>query len=151
MEICLYQPDIIGNFGSTIRTASCFGIDVVHLIMPCGFPMNMQKLRRSMMDYGQHVSIVQHTDFNEFINYSKGRRIVLMTTKTHTKYTDFEYMKSDIILAGSESKGVDVDVTNLIKCMITIPMKHNVRSLNVAVSVGIVISEAIRQLSYGKN
>lgn len=151
MEICLYQPDIIGNLGSIIRTANCFGIEVVHVIMPCGFPMNMQKLKRSMMDYGKYVSIVQHIDFHEFMNYSDGRRIVLMTTKTNAKYTDFKYIESDIIMAGSESKGVDIDTMNLIKYMVTIPMRRNSRSLNVAVSVGVVISEAVRQLSYGKN
>lgn len=147
MKIALYQPDIAQNVGTTLRTAACLGVDV-EIIEPCGFPFDDRKFRRAGMDYIDHVNYTKHASWQSFKDWAAegGYRIVLLSSKAKTSYTDFQYQEKDILLLGRESAGVPEDVANHCPKSVTILMQNDMRSLNVAISTAIVTSEALRQL-----
>ena len=72
-------------------------------------------------------------------------RIVLMTTKAKKLYHRFKFKKGDMLLFGRESAGVPEEIHRMLRNKIKIPMNKKTRSLNVAMSVAIVASEALRQ------
>ena len=127
MEICLFQPEIAGNVGTIIRTAVCFGIKQIHIIMPTGFPFNTKELKRASMDYEQNITLTQHDSFESFIIKNTDKRIVLLTTKTNKSHTDFSYHNNDILMFGSESRGVNEEVTKKIDCKLKILISPNAR------------------------
>ena len=77
----------------------------------------------------------------------KQSRLILLTTKSHNNYTKFIFDKNDTLIFGKESSGVPKNIHDNIKNKLTIPMTKNVRSLNIASSVAIVGSEALRQIN----
>jgi len=142
MEFCLFQPDIAGNVGTIIRIASCFAVTKVHIIMPTGFIFDDKAFKRAQMDYGSNVDIIKHNNFNAFIQAIDAKRIILLTTKVQQSYKDFQFQASDILMVGSESRGVPTEIMQQIQNQLTIPMHNTARSLNVAVAIGIVASAA---------
>ena len=82
---------------------------------------------------------------NEFLKKNKQKRIVLMTTKATKHYHKFKFKKNDVLLFGRESAGVPEDLHKSIKDKVKIPMNKKTRSLNVAMSVAIISTEALRQ------
>ena len=98
------------------------------------------------MDYINEKEIKFYQSLDDFFKYKKNQRIILMTTKASMSYTKFKFKKNDTILFGRESAGVPESVHKLIKNRLKIPMKNNMRSLNIATSVGIILSESLKQL-----
>ena len=147
LRIALYQPDIPGNTGTIIRTAACFGIGV-DIIEPAGFDLSDRALKRSGMDYVEQAAMARHLNWQAFEAWRKsaGRRVVLASTKAAMPYTSFRFHEDDVLLFGRESSGVPDNVHNEADARILIPMAMGRRSLNLAVSVGIIASEALRQL-----
>jgi tRNA (cytidine/uridine-2'-O-)-methyltransferase len=150
IKIAFYQPDIAGNIGTMIRTAACLDLEI-HIIEPCGFVFDLQKIRRSAMDYIDQVKLIRHNSFEDFyqneIAAKPQNRLILLTTKAKNDYTKFNFAENDILLFGRESAGVPESVSSIANHKIKIPMKNNMRSLNVAVSAAMVIGEAMRQIS----
>ena len=68
-----------------------------------------------------------------------------MTTKASISYTKFKFNKNDTILFGRESAGVPDNVHERVKYRLKIPMKGNMRSLNIASSVAIILAESLKQ------
>ena len=97
------------------------------------------------MDYAGLSKIVRHNSFESFKKKYKKSRIVLMTTKAKKLYHKFKFKKNDMLLFGKESAGVPEEIHQMLKNKIKIPMNKKTRSLNVAMSVAIVVSEALRQ------
>ena len=145
IEIALYQPDIPQNTGTILRTAACLGFGV-HIIEPAGFQWSLKSFRRAGMDYIDQVKISRHDSYQHFMKAMKDRRVVLATTKTEHGYTDFGFQSGDIVMFGRESAGVPENVHRDIKEQITIPIRTEARSLNIAVSVAMIAGEAGRQL-----
>jgi tRNA (cytidine/uridine-2'-O-)-methyltransferase len=145
-DIALYQPDIPQNTGTILRLAACMGV-TVHLIEPAGFPISDSALKRAGMDYLERAAMVRHLSFETFDAWrrSEDRRLVLLTTRAETPYADFSFLAGDILLMGRESSGVPESVHELADARLTIPMAEGMRSLNVAVSTGMVLGEALRQ------
>ena len=144
MHIVLYKPDIPQNTAAIIRLGACLNLKI-HLIEPCGFNLNDKRFERVVMDYLGLCDVIRHTDFKTFLKKYKKSRIVLMTTKAKKIYHKFRFKKNDMLLFGRESAGVPKELHKLLKNKIKIPMNKNTRSLNVAMSVSIVTSEALRQ------
>ena len=144
MHIVLYKPDIPQNTAAIIRLGACLNLKI-HLIEPCGFNLNDKRFERVVMDYLGHCDVIRHTDFKTFLKKYKKSRIVLMTTKAKKIYHKFKFKKNDMLLFGRESAGVPKELHQLLKNKIKIPMNKKTRSLNVAMSVAIVTSEALRQ------
>ena len=144
MHIVLYKPDIPQNTAAIIRLAACFDLKI-HLIEPCGFNLSDEKFKRVVMDYIGLSKIIRHEDFETFLKKYKKSIIILVTTKAKKFYHNFKFKKNDMLLFGRESAGVPENLHKIIKYKIKIPMNKKTRSLNVAISVAIVASEALRQ------
>ena len=149
MRLVLFQPDIAQNTGTMMRLCACvdMGIDIVE---PCGFIFNDKAMRRAGMDYLDMVEYKRHDSWDDFLafraaNPDKYGRIVLMTTKAKTPYTDFRFLPNDLILMGRESAGAPEDVHKIADARVIIPMNEKARSINVAVSATMVVGEALRQ------
>ena len=147
LRIALYQPDIAGNTGTILRFAACLGLGV-DIIEPAGFPLSDKALKRAGMDYLEMAALTRHVDWNAFEDRRKkdGRRLVLLSTKAATPYTNFSFADGDMLLFGRESAGVPDPVHQAADARLTIPMQGSARSINVALSVAMVAGEAVRQL-----
>ncbi len=146
-KIALYEPDIPQNTAAVARTCSCLGA-ILEIIEPCGFLFNDKRFKRVVMDYLDENMIRIYKSADEFFDQKKSERIILMTTKAKRKYTEFKFKKSDTLLFGRESAGVPEKVHKKLKNKIKIPMIKKKRSLNLSISVAIVLSENLRQTNY---
>lgn len=146
MRIALYQPDIAGNTGTILRLAACLGLEI-HIVEPAGFDLSDRNLKRAGMDYLEMAALTRHVDWAAFETWRKaqGARLVLLTTKADSAYTDFAYLPGDVLLFGRESAGVPDAIHDAADHRLTIPMRPGARSLNLAMSVAMVSGEAIRQ------
>ncbi len=143
MRLALFQPDIPQNTGTMLRLAACMGL-AVDIIEPCGFVLNDKRLRRSGMDYLDGVDLTRHTSWENFLEQPR-KRIVLLTTKAVTPYTEFKFADDDCLLVGRESAGVPPEVHHRADAEVLIPMTPGFRSLNVAICAAMVAGEALRQ------
>ena len=150
MHIVLFKPDIPQNTAAIIRTCACLGADL-EIIEPCGFLFNDKRFKRVAMDYMDEKMIKFFKSSEEFFKLKKEQRIILMTTKSNNNYTDFKFENNDTLLFGRESAGVPDFVHSLIKYKLKIPMINNKRSLNIASSVAIILSENLRQTNLPNN
>ena len=146
-KIALYEPDIPQNTAAIIRTCSCLGA-FLEIIEPCGFLFNDKRFKRVVMDYLDESMIKIYNSADEFFEKKKSERIILMTTKAKKNYTNFKFRKNDTLLFGRESSGVPESIHKKLKNKIKIPMIENKRSLNLASSVAIILSENLRQTNY---
>ena len=144
MRIALFEPEIAGNVGAVMRTAACLGAGV-DLIEPLGFPWDDRRVRRAAMDYIDHVEVMRHGSFTAFREARAGKRLVLFTTRATQSSYDFTYRPDDILLFGKESAGVTDAVRADVDASVRLPMRAEVRSLNLATSAAIALSEALRQ------
>jgi|TARA_B110000003_G_scaffold30837_1_gene28808 tRNA (cytidine/uridine-2'-O-)-methyltransferase len=144
-KIALYEPDIPQNTAAIIRTCSCLGADL-EIIEPCGFLFSDKRFKRVVMDYMDEKMIKFYQSSDQFFKSKKDQRVILMTTKSSKSYINFKFKKNDTILFGRESAGVPKNIHDLIEHKIKIPMISNKRSLNIASSVAIIISENLRQI-----
>lgn len=145
LRVAAYQPDIAANLGAMVRICACFeaGLDVIE---PCGFPYSDKAMRRAAMDYADKVDVIRHDSWDHFARGARAGRLVLLTTRADTPHWQFGFRPDDTLLVGRESAGVPDHVHDAAHARITIPMPGGGRSLNVAVSAGIVLSEVRRQL-----
>lgn len=146
--LALFQPDIPQNAGTMLRACACLGVRSA-IVEPAGFPVSDRHFRRAGMDYLEHVDIARHVSFSAFEDWRKtsGRRLVLLTTQGATAYTDFSFRPDDILMVGRESAGAPPDVHAAANARIVVPIRPELRSLNVAVAAAMVLGEAIRQTS----
>ena len=144
-KIALYEPDIPQNTASIIRTCSCLGANL-EIIEPCGFLFTDKRFKRIVMDYMEVDRIRFYKSADEFFNFKKNKRIILISTKGIKSYTNFNFNASDTILFGRESAGVPKKIHNKVNEILKIPMIKNKRSLNLASSVAIVLAEQLRQI-----
>ena len=143
-KIALYEPDIPQNTAAIARTCSCLGA-ILEIIEPCGFLFNDKRFKRVVMDYLDESMIKVYKSADDFFSKKKNERIILITTKAEKKYMDFNFKNNDTLLFGRESAGVPEKVHKKIKNKIKIPMIKEKRSLNLATSVAITLSESLRQ------
>ncbi|WP_297327230.1 tRNA (cytidine(34)-2'-O)-methyltransferase [uncultured Bartonella sp.] len=148
LQIALFQPDIAGNTGTILRLGACLGVPV-NIIEPAGFDLSDRHLKRAGMDYLELATLNRHLDWQHFFVTQKEnrRRLVLFTTKVDTPYTNFNFHDNDVLLFGRESAGAPDYVHQAVDAEVTIPMVKTARSINLALSVAIGISEAMRQVN----
>lgn len=146
MRLALYQPDIPQNLGANLRLAACLGV-AVDIIEPCGFPLTDRGLRRTAMDYAENASVSRHSGWASFRESQivSGSRLILLTTRAATRLDQFSFRTDDVLLFGRESAGVPEDIHNAADARVAIPLTPPARSLNVAMSAGIVLWEALKQ------
>jgi len=145
-NIVLVEPQIPPNTGTIGRLCVNLGA-TLHLVKPLGFDIDDKAVTRAGLDYWKELDLIVWDSFDEFLEaHPIDKRTHLATTKTDKLYFQAEFKKGDYILFGSETKGLreDILLDNAEQC-ITIPMGTKGRSLNLAMSVGIVTYEALRQ------
>ena len=144
--LVLYQPDIAQNTGTLLRLGACLGVPV-HIIHPTGFAFSRRELKRGGLDYLDQAEIVEHDSYEHFDRWRRdtGRRLVLLTTKASQSAYTFTYIEGDFIMLGRESAGVPEPVATASDARIRIPMRPNLRSINVAVAAAMIVGEALRQ------
>ena len=146
-KIALFEPDIPQNTAAIIRTCACLGAKL-EIIKPCGFLISDKRFKRVVMDYMNSDEIEFYESSDHFFKSKENQRIVLMTTKASVSYTSFKFNKNDTILFGRESGGVPNKLHKNIKNRLKIPMKKNMRSLNIASSVAIILAESLKQTKF---
>jgi len=146
LNIVLLEPEIPYNAGAIGRTCLATGA-TLHLIRPLGFDISERAVRRAGLDYWKHVDVCDYDDYESFLNANENMgEMFYATTKALHSYTDVNYSPNCYIIFGKESAGIpeEILVKNRDKC-IRIPMLDEMRSLNLSVSAGIVLYEALRQ------
>jgi tRNA (cytidine/uridine-2'-O-)-methyltransferase len=149
IEIILYCPEIPHNTGSIGRICA-FADCRLHLIHPLGFEISDKNLKRAGMDYWKSLDVVEHKDWQSFIlSEQRPQNIYLFTTHAEKSFWDISFLTGDGLLFGNEGKGIPQEIHDWAgEQRIMIPKRKNeLRSLNLAVSVGIASYEAIRQIS----
>jgi tRNA (cytidine/uridine-2'-O-)-methyltransferase len=147
MNIALYEPEIPPNTGNIARLCAATN-SPLHIVGVTGFRMDDKSLRRAWLDYREFVDLHRHVDMNALRQSLPDARFLYFTTKAKRSYLDWQYEENDCLVFGPETRGLPEDLlkANWERCL-TIPMPNkNVRSLNLATSVAIVLYEALRQL-----
>jgi tRNA (cytidine/uridine-2'-O-)-methyltransferase len=145
-NIVLVEPEIPPNTGSIARLCGATHTRL-HLIHPLGFSTDNKHLKRAGLDYWQHVDITHWNNLHSFLEKQNEQRLYFFTTKVHRSYTSAVFQSGDFFIFGKETKGLPEDILHLYadRCY-TLPMASpNIRSLNLAMTAGIVLYEAIRQ------
>ncbi len=150
LHIVLVEPEIPPNTGSIARLCGATNT-VLHLVHPLGFSTDDRHLKRAGLDYWPHVMIEHWSGLEEFLESQDERRLYFFTTKTRRPYTEAAFRRGDMLVFGRETRGLPEEILALYqdRCY-TIPMENpHIRSLNLAMSAGIVLYEALRQIGQG--
>lgn len=144
MRLALFQPDIPQNTGAMLRLAACLGVGV-DIIEPCGFILDIRRVRRAGMDYLDHAEMTRHVSWDTYLGARPPGRLVLLTTRGAAPYTGFAFRPDDTLLLGRESAGAPEEVHAAADARLTIPLAAGLRSLNVVTAAAMVLGEALRQ------
>ena len=147
VDIVLVEPEIPQNTGNIIRLAANTG-STLHLIEPLGFQLEDKKMRRAGLDYHEFAAITVHTGWQSFMeNIEENRNLLGFSTKGSKLYSAINFKANDLIVFGSETRGLpdqirkDIGQENTYR----IPMKPDSRSLNLSNAVAIIIYQAWQQ------
>lgn len=145
-NIVLVEPEIPPNTGSIARL--CGATDsILHLVHPLGFSTSDKNLKRAGLDYWHYVKVVHWDCLDDLLQSCDERSLKFFTTKTRRPYTDATYQPGNYLIFGKETKGLPEQIRTLYhELCFTLPMSNpNIRSLNLAMTAGIVLYEALRQ------
>ena len=143
-RLALFRPVIPQNVGACIRLSACFGVDL-HVIEPVGFRFDDTAMKRAALDYGPLAHMTRHVDWDAFLRDRAPGRLVLFTTKGATPLDGFAFQPDDVLLFGSVTAGAPETVHVATDARVVIPLRPDARSLNLSVSAGIGLFEALRQ------
>ena len=149
-QIVLVQPQIPPNTGNIARTCAATETPL-HLVAPLGFEISDRHLKRAGLDYWPYVDIHYHADIEQFekVCSEAGGRTLGLSVRGDRSYADFSFREDDWLLFGSETSGLSPQILDKCDATLYIPMtQKEVRSLNLANSVAIVLFEARRQLGH---
>ncbi|MEO5366864.1 MAG: tRNA (cytidine(34)-2'-O)-methyltransferase [Magnetococcus sp. WYHC-3] len=147
LAVVLYQPEIPHNTGALMRLCAATGVPL-NLVGPLGFRLDAPALRRAGMDYRDLAVVRRHAHWGDFCTASAGRRLVAVTTRGDETLGRFAFAPGDQLLFGSEGAGLPPALHQSAAHRLRIPMRPGMRSLNLAMSVAVVLYEALRQLHY---
>lgn len=148
MNIILFEPEIPANTGNIGRTCVATGTKL-HLIEPLGFSLSEKEIKRSGLDYWKDLDVTVYENFEDFLTRNPNAKIYMATTKALNVYTEVSYESECFIMFGKESAGIPEEILLQHKdTSIRIPMIGDIRSLNLANSVAIVLYEALRQQNF---
>ena len=145
MHIVLVEPEITNNTGNISRTCAVTGSSL-HLVRPLGFSTDDKHLKRAGLDYWQYLDLHYHDSFDEVLQAYPNGRFFFATTKAKRFYTDISFQKDDFLVFGKETAGLPKTILDAYpEQIMRIPMGKDIRSLNLANSVAIILYEALRQ------
>lgn len=150
LHVALIEPEIPPNTGNIARLCAAT-FTPLHLVGKLGFRTDDKAVRRAGLDYWGEVELRYHLNIEALYDALPGSRFLYLTTKAERSYTEFQYAANDCLVFGRETRGLPENLlrANWDRCLTILMPNTRVRSLNLATSVGIVLSEAIRQTSPG--
>jgi tRNA (cytidine/uridine-2'-O-)-methyltransferase len=148
-HVVLYQPEIPPNTGNIIRLCANTG-SRLHLIHPLGFALDDSKLKRAGLDYHEWAELREHADFEAFLASVQPARLFALSTRGTQRHDQAQFAAGDALLFGPETRGLPADLLASLppERVLRLPMRPNVRSLNLSNSVAVVVYEAWRQLGF---
>lgn len=150
MNVVLLEPEIPANTGNIGRTCVATGTRL-HLIEPLGFRLGEKEIRRAGMDYWQDLDVRLYLNYEDFLEKNPGTRIFYASTKAPRMYTEASYREGDYLMFGKESAGIPEEILlENQETAVRIPMKEDIRSLNLSNSVAVVLYEALRQQDFAQ-
>jgi len=147
LQVALIEPEIPPNTGNIARLCGAT-FTPLHLVGKLGFRTDEAAVRRAGLDYWEQVEIHRHLSIEALHHALSGCRFLYFSTKAERVYTDWQYQPDDCLVFGRETRGLPEELlhANWERCL-TIPMPNpQIRSLNLATSVGIVLYESLRQI-----
>lgn len=151
LKIVLFNPQIHWNTGAIGRTSVALGAEL-HIIHPCGFEFDEKEIKRAGLDYWEHVQIVHHQSWQDFIAAQKPERneLFFFSTKAEKLYYDAKFVAGSYLVFGSETAGLPAEIHDeYAQNMYKMPMfSEHIRSLNLANTATAVMYEALRQVSF---
>lgn len=152
-HVVLFEPEIPQNTGNIARTCACTGA-TLHLVEPMGFRATQRNLARAGLDYWDKVKIERHACVEHFLRDHKDDTLLFFTGRTQRSFYDVDVSslvkKGPVYLVfGRESRGIDEDVLDRFadQC-VRIPMRDDLRSLNLSNAVAISLYECLRQSGF---
>ena len=148
LNVVLVEPQIPQNTGNISRTCAVTGAKL-HLVEPLGFEVSDKHLKRAGLDYWDKLDITYYDGLDDFFERTKGGVYYYFTTKGRKVYSDAEYEDNCYLIFGREDKGLPEELLhdNKDSC-VRIPMRPELRSLNLSNSVAIAVYETLRQWDY---
>ena len=146
LRVALVEPEIPPNTGNVARLCAATRTPL-HIVGVTGFRLDARAVRRAGLDYWPEVELHRHRDMEELRVVLPAARFVYLTTRAVRPYTDWRFTARDCLVFGRETRGLPEELlrANWPNC-ITIPITNpNVRSLNLATAVAVVLYEALRQ------
>ena len=148
MHIVLVEPEIPNNTGNISRTCSVTG-STLHLVRPLGFSTDDKHLKRAGLDYWKYLDLHYWDSFAQLQAAYPAGRYWYCSTKARNRYTDVDFAPDDFLVFGKETRGLPEELLRAnADHAIRIPMQPDIRSLNLANSVAIVLYEALRQQGF---
>ena len=149
IHVVLYQPEIPPNTGNVIRLCANTGARL-HLVEPLGFVLDDAKLRRAGLDYHEWAQVTVHPDLATALAAVQSGRVFAFTTRGQRLYTEPDYRDGDALLFGPETRGLPAAVLDALPATqrLRIPMRPDVRSLNLSNAVAVAVYEAWRQVGF---
>lgn len=146
MRLALFQPGIPQNVGAAIRLGACLGVEL-DVIEPCSFSLDDKSLKRAALDYGPLAHMTRHASWEAFIAAPERQegRLLLFTTKATAPFHTFAFQSGDTLLFGNESLGAPPHVHETAFARLTIPLRPEARSMNLATTAAMALGEALRQ------
>ncbi len=146
VSVALLEPEIPQNTGNIARLCAATRTPL-HIVGVTGFRLDERAVRRAGLDYWPEVSLQRHRDLDELSRFLPDARFIYFSTKAQKSFFEWQFDHKDCLVFGPETRGLP---ENLLRQnwdrALTIPMLNpNVRSLNLANSVAIVLYEALRQ------
>lgn len=148
INIVLVEPEIPQNTGNIARTCAATGA-ALHLIEPMGFRIDNAKLKRAGLDYWHELDITYYDSLNQFMTIHGEDNLFYFTTKAPRNYTAVQYREPVYLLFGKETAGLPESLLreHPERC-VRIPMRNNLRSLNLSNAAAIAVYEVLRQFDF---
>lgn len=152
INVVLFRPEIAGNTGNIIRLCANTGA-VLHLIKPLAFELEDSKLRRAGLDYHEWARVHVHESWADCMAFIKPKRIWAFSAHAEQSSFDASYQDNDVLLFGSETKGLNSEIRQELSLLETqfvkMPMNAG-RSLNLSNTVAVAVYEAWRQMGFAE-
>lgn len=148
LNIVLVEPQIPQNTGNISRTCAVTGARL-HLVKPFGFEITDKHLKRACLDYWDKLDITYYDSLPDFFEKNADGKFFYFTTKGKNVHSDIDYPDCSYLIFGREDKGLPEELLykNPESCA-RIPMKNELRSLNLSNSVAVAVYEVLRQWEY---
>ena len=147
LNIVLVEPEIHTNTGNIGRLSLASNSNL-HLVKPLGFELSDKRLKRAGLDYWKHISLFIYNDFDDFLCKNKNKEMVFLSSHAKKKHWNIPFKDNMFLIFGKESEGLSEQILkNHLDKTFRIPIYNkNIRSLNLANAVSIVVYEGLKSI-----